>query len=202
MEIDTMSTKTTSLDEEEKDTIAVYSNSNSNSMDSSKESTDRKLKNNYDHGNQIVQLNARGVKYITRISTLTNFSNKHPHFLSAMFSGKYLLKPDINDNEYFIDRNGDYFKYILDILTYGPQVFVQRILPKLAAETIVYIEEETKFFGLYDLVFSPSNPNSKHFNLTQVLYGNLNCMLVPCEVWSTKQPCSIITILKCEISTP
>ena len=146
------------LNKQENGCTSLDSNDNNDNKDT--ENTDQSLINGnmkcldkYVHGNQIVRLNVGGVKYMTRISTLTNFHDLHPHALGAMFSGQYLLKPDTNENEYFIDRDGEYFKHILYILRCGPQIFISKILPILAADTIVYLQEEINYFGLYNLVF-------------------------------------------------
>lgn len=142
-----------SLDEFEGDNDAKNS---SNTSSNSKDINSQKM-NMYDHGNKIIRLNVGGVKYTTRISTLTSFHQQSPHALGAMFSGQYLLKPDINDNEYFIDRDGEYFKYILCILRDGPEVFINDILPILAADKIVFLKQEAKYFGLYSMIFGDDN---------------------------------------------
>ena len=113
--------------------------------------------NQYDHGNQIVRLNVGGKIYMTLVSTLTSFHDTNPHVLGAMFSGTYLLKPDINGNEYFIDRDGEHFKHILTILRDGPDYFVQKRLSTLTADTIVCLQKETEYFGLDSLVFDKNN---------------------------------------------
>ena len=102
--------------------------------------------------NEIIRLNVGGIKYLTTRGTLLNFSSECGHMLSAMFSGDYLLTPNINNNEYFIDRNGKYFEYILAFLRNGNQ-FVDNVLPHLSKDVIVHLKQESKYFGLYNLIF-------------------------------------------------
>lgn len=146
---------------------------------------------------------------MTRISTLTNFHDQNPHALGAMFSGKYLLKPDINDDEYFIDRDGEYFKYILSILRDGPEKFVKR-LSIFAADTIMCLENETQYFGLYDLVFGKHkpklnvkpisiidwNPSWRYKGLSQEKFSMkkgtcAHTDYIPNEVWKSMTICCI-----------
>ena len=108
--------------------------------------------NNNINRNEIIRLNVGGIKYLTTRGTLLNFSSECGHMLSAMFSGDYLLTPNINNNEYFIDRNGKYFEYILAFLRNGNQ-FVDNMLQYLSKDTIVHLKQESKYFGLYDLIF-------------------------------------------------
>ena len=64
-----------------------------------------KLLNNV-HFGKTVKLNVGGKIFKTTLNTL----RKDPDsMLSAMFSGRYELKPDEEDGAYFIDRNGELF---------------------------------------------------------------------------------------------
>jgi hypothetical protein len=62
-------------------------------------------------------VNVGGVKYETFRSTLTAYPET---FLGAMFHDRNssMLLPT-NGNEYFIDRNGEIFKYILEFYRNG-----------------------------------------------------------------------------------
>nr|CAG8635544.1 11366_t:CDS:2 [Entrophospora candida] len=68
--------------------------------------------------NERVTLNVGGIKYVTYISTLTQYPNT---LLGTMFQerNKSLLKPTDNDNEYFFDRNGRAFHYIMEYYRTG-----------------------------------------------------------------------------------
>lgn len=101
--------------------------------------------------NKIIHLNVGGVKYVTRLGTLLNF-DAHGHFLHSMFGGKYSLVPTMNEDEYFIDRNGEYFKYILGFLRNGEQ-YIEHVLLMLSKEIIEMIKIEAQYFGLYSLMF-------------------------------------------------
>ncbi|XP_002733127.3 BTB/POZ domain-containing protein KCTD6-like [Saccoglossus kowalevskii] len=64
---------------------------------------------------EIVNLNVGGKLYSTTRSTLTRYPDT---MLGAMFSGRMPSLKDAQGN-YFIDRNGDMFKYILEFLRNG-----------------------------------------------------------------------------------
>lgn len=63
-------------------------------------------------GSQIVKLNVGGEIYTTTKSTLCKYPNS---MLGAMFNGS--MSPSLDENGcFFIDRDGDLFKYILNYL--------------------------------------------------------------------------------------
>nr|XP_006819272.1 PREDICTED: BTB/POZ domain-containing protein KCTD4-like [Saccoglossus kowalevskii] len=64
---------------------------------------------------EIINLNVGGKLYSTTRSTLTRYPDT---MLGAMFSGRMPSLKDAHGN-YFIDRNGDMFKYILEFLRNG-----------------------------------------------------------------------------------
>ena len=136
------STSLDSDDDEEQDIDVKNDNSKKNALET-------KTKVNR---NEIIRLNVGGVKYLTTRGTLLNFKDKTGHMLSAMFSGDYLSTPTINNNEYFIDRNGKYFEYILSFLRNGNQ-FIDNMLPHLSKDIILNLKLESKYFGLYNLIF-------------------------------------------------
>ena len=63
----------------------------------------------FDDNNQIISLNVGGTIFVTTVGTLTKVPLS---MLAAMFSGKYTAIKDEGGN-YFIDRDGLYFRYIL-----------------------------------------------------------------------------------------
>ena len=101
--------------------------------------------------NQIIHLNVGGIKYVTSLGTLQNFAAQG-HFFSAMFSGKFSTVPTINNNEYFIDRDGECFKYILGFLRNGPQ-YIENVLMMLSRDQIKMIQHEAEYFNLYPIIF-------------------------------------------------
>ena len=60
----------------------------------------------------VVNLNVGGQIYTTSLATLTKYSES---MLGAMFSGRFAAQKDPNGN-YFIDRDGALFRYILGFL--------------------------------------------------------------------------------------
>jgi len=61
-----------------------------------------------------ITLNVGGIKYQTTKETLTKIPGSYFH---QMFSGEITVQKRLNKpNTYFIDRNGSYFRYILNYL--------------------------------------------------------------------------------------
>jgi len=63
----------------------------------------------------IIKLNIGGIKYQTSYNTI---GKDDESMLSSMFSGRHNIKTD-SEGYYFIDRNGEVFKYILKYLRDG-----------------------------------------------------------------------------------
>ena len=61
---------------------------------------------------RVIPLNVGGCSFVTTLSTLTKDKDS---MLAAMFSGRHELDTD-SEGRYFIDRDGTYFKYILNYL--------------------------------------------------------------------------------------
>lgn len=68
------------------------------------------------HFGSTVKLNVGGKIYKTTLDTLLKDPNS---MLCAMFSGRHELKPDEEDGAYFIDRDAELFRYILNYLRDG-----------------------------------------------------------------------------------
>ncbi|XP_076090311.1 uncharacterized protein LOC143062530 [Mytilus galloprovincialis] len=88
----------------------------------------------------VIGLNIGGYKFTTRLSTLIRYSDS---MLGAMFSGRHNLDKDNKDN-YFIDRNGKYFQYVLEFLR------DENFFPPIDVRKNVLIEAE--YFGIKPLV--------------------------------------------------
>ena len=58
---------------------------------------------------KVITLNVGGTRYTTTLSTLTKYPDS---MLGVMFSGRHDL-PQQEDGSYFIDRDGEVFKYVL-----------------------------------------------------------------------------------------
>lgn len=92
-----------------------------------------------------IKLDIGGQIYTTSLQTLKRDADS---MLAAMFSGRYELKKEA-DNSYFIDRDGTYFRYILNFLRDG--YIDEGTLPN---ETNVVKEllREAKYYKLGSLV--------------------------------------------------
>lgn len=88
----------------------------------------------------IVKLNVGGRSFMTRRSTLTSIPNT---MLSQMFSGQLQPGEKVND-EYFIDRDGDLFVYILAYLR-------NKSLPK-GRHLLKQLLSEARYFCIQGLI--------------------------------------------------
>ena len=70
------------------------------------------------HFSSIVKLNVGGQHFTTSVQTLKKDPNS---MLAAMFSGKFEMKPS-EDGSFFIDRDGTYFRFILNYLRNGTDI--------------------------------------------------------------------------------
>ncbi|CAG8592297.1 6063_t:CDS:2 [Ambispora leptoticha] len=89
-------------------------------------------------------LNVGGFKYETLRSTLTAYPDT---FLGTMFADRnqQLLKP-VNDNEYFFDRNGRAFHYIMEYYRTGKQFFPKQLDEQNFWVTKEEVETEFNYF--------------------------------------------------------
>ena len=92
-----------------------------------------------------VKLDIGGHVFSTSVSTLCKFENS---MLSAMFSGRHQLN-DSDDGTNFIDRDGTYFRYILNFLR--GQICEANDLPS-DKHVLREIKQEADFYQLDDLV--------------------------------------------------
>lgn len=68
--------------------------------------------NNYQQFPNVVNLNVGGYLFTTSLSTLTKYEDS---MLAVMFSGRHEIVRDEN-GRYFIDRDGKFFRYILNFI--------------------------------------------------------------------------------------
>lgn len=90
-----------------------------------------------------VILNVGGSLFATSIITLTKYPDS---MLATMFSGRHTLIPEA-DGTYFIDRDGTYFRYILNYLRYGEDIVLEAkpsVLTEILAEARFYQLEGLK----------------------------------------------------------
>ena len=125
----------------------------------------RKLK--HVHFSSTVNLNVGGHLFKTSVQTLTKDPNS---MLAAMFSGRFETKP-CEDGAFFIDRDGTYFRFILNYLRTG-----KLTLPE-GATFLKELEEEAEFYqiqGILDELRSSepavqSSKPSKPFEESEIL---------------------------------
>ena len=115
------------------------------------DSVSKKLKEG--HFGKTVRLNIGGQYFTTSVHTLT----KDPgSMLNAMFSGRFETQPS-EDGSFFIDRDGTYFRYILNYLRTGklllPNDELVRIWDELLAEAEYY-----QIQGIVDDLTSRAEP--------------------------------------------
>jgi hypothetical protein len=92
---------------------------------------------------KIIKLNIGGFRYETTLYTLDKYPDS---MLSSMFSGRHKLTTT-DDGYHFIDRNGEYFTYILKFLRDG-----NINLDVLSYKDINNILDEANYFNLDKLV--------------------------------------------------
>jgi len=95
------------------------------------------------HFASTIKLNVGGKIYKTTLDTL----RKDPDsMLCAMFSGRFELKADEDDGAYFIDRDAELFRYILNYLRNGQLILTdaERIKEELL--------EEAKFYQVQGII--------------------------------------------------
>ena len=102
------------------------------------------------HFSSTINLNVGGHVFKTSVQTLTKDPNS---MLAAMFSGKFEMKP-CEDGSFFIDRDGTYFRFILNYLRTG-----KLTLPE-GATFLKELEEEAEFYQIQGIIdeLSSSEP--------------------------------------------
>ena len=90
----------------------------------------------------IVKLNVGGKRFTTSLQTLARDPNS---MLAAMFSGRHEVETT-EDGSFFIDRDGTYFRFILNYLRNG-----ELILPE-GVTFLAELEAEAKFYQVQGLL--------------------------------------------------
>ena len=107
----------------------------------------------------IVKLNVGGQHFTTSLQTLTRDPNS---MLAAMFSGRHKLETT-EDGSFFIDRDGTYFRFILNYLRNG-----ELILPD-GATFLKELEAEAKFYQLQGILDELQRTAPKEFEESVIL---------------------------------
>ncbi|KAH3886473.1 BTB/POZ domain-containing protein KCTD6-like [Dreissena polymorpha] len=126
-------------------------------------------------GSDIIKLNVGGKVHTTTKSTLCKFPNS---MLGAMFNGS--MSPSLDENGcYFIDRDGELFKFILNFLRSSklslPESFKE--LDQLALEADFY--QITPLIECIELLKQPSPEKQvrvRYLEVIEVRTGNLATM--------------------------
>ncbi|KAK9936882.1 hypothetical protein M0R45_013704 [Rubus argutus] len=121
------------------------------------EQTDENLEDN-DSSSSWVRLNVGGKIFCTTIDTLT--VREPDSMLAAMFSGRYPLKQE--KGYVLIDRDGDYFGYILNWLRDGD-------VPTLEAPKYSQLLKEAQYFQLLGLIDGINLRNISDLTRTDVI---------------------------------
>jgi hypothetical protein len=85
----------------------------------------------------VVELNVGGQRYSTSLATLRRCPGT---MLDAMFSGRYEVKRS-EDGSLFIDRDGQWFGYVLEYLRDG-------VVKAEGRETLRHVKQEFDYFGI------------------------------------------------------
>lgn len=107
-----------------------------------------------------VKLNVGGHRFTTTVQTLTKDPNT---MLAAMFSGRFEMKPS-KDGSFFIDRDGTYFRFILNFLRDG-----KLSLPE-GATFLAEIAAEAEFYqiqGILDELDHPAEAKARSSVLSE-----------------------------------
>uniref|UniRef100_A0A6B2LDG4 BTB domain-containing protein n=1 Tax=Arcella intermedia TaxID=1963864 RepID=A0A6B2LDG4_9EUKA len=105
-----------------------------------------------------VSLDVGGVVYATTKKILTKYPNS---MLGTMFSGRHNIKPNSEGN-FFIDRDGDLFRYILNFLRDGTVTIPEQ----KALEQQLYAEID--FFQLSDMLSILQEGKTKDYSFSSM----------------------------------
>jgi hypothetical protein len=95
---------------------------------------------------EIISLNVGGTIYVTTKSTLLKYPGT---MLSSMFSGGHSVTKD-KDGNYYLDRDGVSFSYILNYLRTGQ-------FPQLSRKELLELREEAEFYAISPLLTALDN---------------------------------------------
>lgn len=106
----------------------------------------RKMEGIYDFQTSKVVLDVGGHTMNTSLQTLTSVPGS---LLETMFSGRYPHEPDSATGAFFIDRDGEHFRHVLNFLR-EPHGFAIHEMPRCQQAELV---DEATHYGLRDLMF-------------------------------------------------
>ncbi|KAL0346920.1 UNVERIFIED_CONTAM: FH protein interacting protein FIP2 [Sesamum calycinum] len=98
---------------------------------------------NFNASSSVVRLNIGGKKFCTTIDTLTQ--REPDSMLAAMFSGRHAVHQESDKGYVFVDRDGTYFRHILNWLRDG-------VIPTLKDSEYSELLREAEYFQLLELM--------------------------------------------------
>jgi hypothetical protein len=113
---------------------------------------------------RVITINVGGLVYTTYLATLTRFQDT---MIATMFAGKHTMCFDEKGN-YFVDRDGELFRHILNFLR-NPEEFEP---PKLSPELFRNLQSEARYFGLLGHMF-PYKPRKCVVSIGSIKRPNL-----------------------------
>ncbi|XP_072050110.1 BTB/POZ domain-containing protein KCTD21-like [Amphiura filiformis] len=125
---------------------------------------------------EIVKLNVGGVIYTTSRSTLTKYPNS---MLGTMFSGRLPTTKDEYGN-YWIDGNGDIFRYVLEFLRRGCLMVPDHF------QDFEILEKEADFYQLPELIQAVNAIKCKNADTEE---GPLQYLVVKTSEFNSRYPC-------------
>merc|ERR1719369_2306908 len=93
--------------------------------------------------NEPIRINVGGTVYTTSLGTVLKFPESH---LGQMFNGTKTVIFDEGEKHYFIDRDGQHFRYILNFCRYG------RLLLPDDFKELDLLHEEAVFYEIEPLI--------------------------------------------------
>jgi hypothetical protein len=142
------------------------------------------------HVDEILELNVGGVVYTT---TRTTLMKQKGTLLCSLSSGKYNIMRD-EQGRYFIDRDGNIFRYILNFLRSG-------YIGDLSRKELMLLRPEAEFYSIRSLLTIIDNKLKEHFNSKfAVLRYNENSNVNHLSWQGKTEPCKLtktLNLYKC-----
>ncbi|CAF1358490.1 unnamed protein product [Adineta steineri] len=125
-----------------------------NAFNEDKEWKDIKLKLSSTSIKGKITLDVGSVKHTTSVDTLTREKDT---FFAALFSRRWELERDSNDNSIFIDRNGELFKHILEYLRTN-KIPIDIMTNESLRQRLI---TEAEYFCIHNLIYILTEPERK-----------------------------------------
>ncbi|KAL0338762.1 UNVERIFIED_CONTAM: FH protein interacting protein FIP2 [Sesamum angustifolium] len=129
---------------------------------------------NFNASSSVVRLNIGGKKFCTTIDTLTQ--REPDSMLAAMFSGRHAVHQESDKGYVFVDRDGTYFRHILNWLRDGVIPTLKdseysELLRELNISSFLrYYAKINKWQSSFDVLFRQVPLPAKSFAVKEVLF--------------------------------